>query len=55
MDPSELVQNGQAMPAAMLSFGSRSAVGNEVKVVFGGQVMVHVASHRRFSPPLLTI
>jgi uncharacterized protein (TIGR03067 family) len=40
--PLELVQNGQAMPAAMLSFGSRSAVGNEVKVVFGGQVMVHV-------------
>jgi hypothetical protein len=24
-----------------LAFGSRTAVGNDVKVVFGGQVMVH--------------
>ena len=40
--PVELVQNGQPVPAAMLSMGSRSAIGNEVKVVFAGQVMVHV-------------
>src|SRR5262249_35105061 len=38
----ELVHSGQAVPAAMLSMGSRSAKGNEVKVVFAGQVMVHV-------------
>jgi uncharacterized protein (TIGR03067 family) len=39
--PVHLVQNGKAMPAQWLSFGSRTTVGNEVKVVFGGQVMVH--------------
>jgi uncharacterized protein (TIGR03067 family) len=39
--PVELVRDGQRMPDQWLAFGSRSAVGNEVKVVFGGQVMVH--------------
>ena len=29
------------MPAAWLAYGSRTARGNEVKVVFGGQTMVH--------------
>jgi uncharacterized protein (TIGR03067 family) len=29
------------MPEQWLAFGSRTSVGNEVKVVFGGQVMVH--------------
>ncbi len=36
-----LVAKGEEMRADWLSFGSRSASGNEVKVVFGGQVMVH--------------
>jgi uncharacterized protein (TIGR03067 family) len=37
----ELIRDGIKMPAEWLSFGSRTATGNEVKVVFGGQVMVH--------------
>ena len=37
----ELVTDGKAMPAQWLSYGSRTASGNEVKVVFGGQTMVH--------------
>jgi uncharacterized protein (TIGR03067 family) len=36
-----IVRDGQEMPTDWLSFGSRTATGNEVKVVFGGQVMVH--------------
>jgi uncharacterized protein (TIGR03067 family) len=36
-----LVRDGQEMPAEWLTFGSRTSTGNEVKVVFGGQVMVH--------------
>lgn len=36
-----LVRDGQEMPADWLPFGSRTVAGNEVKVVFGGQVMVH--------------
>jgi uncharacterized protein (TIGR03067 family) len=39
--PVELAMDGKPMPAQWLSYGSRSATGNEVKVVFGGQVMVH--------------
>ena len=39
--PVHLVRDGKVMPAQWLSFGSRTMVGNEVKVVFGGQVMVH--------------
>jgi len=37
----ELVRDGTTMPAEWLSFGSRVATGNDVKVVFGGQTMVH--------------
>jgi uncharacterized protein (TIGR03067 family) len=37
----ELVRDGKPMPAEWLSYGSRTASGNEVKVVFGGQTMVH--------------
>lgn len=39
--PVQLVMNGKPMPDQWLAFGSRTAVGNEVKVVFGGQTMVH--------------
>ena len=37
----ELNQNGQAMPNEWLAFGFRTTKGNETKVVFGGQVMLH--------------
>ena len=37
----ELNRDGTEMPAEWLSFGSRVTTGNETKVVFGGQVMVH--------------
>lgn len=36
-----LVARGEAMRSDWLAFGTRSARGNEVKVTFGGQVMVH--------------
>ncbi len=39
--PVTLITNGQPLPAAMLMMGSRTVSGNETKVVFGGQVMVH--------------
>jgi uncharacterized protein (TIGR03067 family) len=39
--PVELVMDGKPMPPQWLAFGSRIAAGNEVKVVFGGQTMVH--------------
>lgn len=39
--PVELVMNGKALPAAHLAHGSRTATGNVVKVVFGGQTMIH--------------
>jgi uncharacterized protein (TIGR03067 family) len=39
--PVKLVTDGTPMPDEWLSFGSRTTVGNEVKVIFGGQVMVH--------------
>ena len=39
--PVALITNGQPLPAALLSMGSRTVTGNETKVVFGGQVMVH--------------
>ncbi|HYM22262.1 MAG TPA: TIGR03067 domain-containing protein [Vicinamibacterales bacterium] len=38
----ELVTDGQPMKAEWLAFGSRTTDGNEMKVVFGGQVMAHV-------------
>jgi len=37
----ELIQGGKPMPPEWLSFGSRTTTGNEMKVVFGGQTMVH--------------
>jgi uncharacterized protein (TIGR03067 family) len=40
--PTQLVQDGQALAEPMLAFGARSVTGNEVKVIFGGQTMVHV-------------
>ena len=39
--PVALVTSGSPLQAAMLSFGSRTIAGNETRVVFGGQVMVH--------------
>lgn len=39
--PTALTRDGKTMPDQWLSFGSRVASGNEVKVVFGGQTMVH--------------
>ncbi len=39
--PVEIVTDGKPMPAKWMEYGSRTAVGNEVKVVFGGQTMVH--------------
>jgi uncharacterized protein (TIGR03067 family) len=40
--PLRLVTNGEEMKADWLPFGSRTSAGNEAKVVFGGQVMLHV-------------
>lgn len=37
----ELVRDGKPLPRAFLSAGQRVAEGNEVRVTFGGQVMVH--------------
>ena len=37
----ELVTNGKPAPAEWLTFGSRTMTGNELRVVFGGQTMVH--------------
>jgi uncharacterized protein (TIGR03067 family) len=37
----ETVLNGKSLPEMMLKTGSRSTVGNETTVVFGGQTMVH--------------
>ena len=39
--PTQLTLDGTPMPNEWLSFGSRVATGNEIKVVFGGQTMVH--------------
>ncbi|HTM20419.1 MAG TPA: TIGR03067 domain-containing protein, partial [Kofleriaceae bacterium] len=39
----ELVINGKAPPAQWLAHGSRTMDGNQVKVVFGGQTVVHAA------------
>jgi uncharacterized protein (TIGR03067 family) len=39
--PLELVTNGTPMDRNWLAFGSRTQSGNETKVVFGGQTMVH--------------
>lgn len=37
----ELVSDGKPLPENWLPMGSRTMTGNEVKVVFGGQTMVH--------------
>jgi uncharacterized protein (TIGR03067 family) len=37
----ELVTGGKPAPEQWLTFGSRTMTGNELKVVFGGQTMVH--------------
>ncbi len=39
--PVRLVTNGEEMAADWLSFGVRTSTGNEVQVIFGGQLMVH--------------
>jgi uncharacterized protein (TIGR03067 family) len=39
--PVQLVTDGQPLAEQWLAYGSRTCAGNEVKVVFGGQVMVH--------------
>ena len=43
--PVRLVRDGQALPAMMLKVGKREGVRNEVKVTFGGQVIVHALVH----------
>lgn len=37
----ELVTDGKTAPEQWLTFGARTMTGNELKVVFGGQTMVH--------------
>jgi uncharacterized protein (TIGR03067 family) len=39
--PVKIVHNGQALPTAMLSTGLRSGKQNELKVTFGGQLIIH--------------
>jgi len=39
--PIELVTDGAPMDSKWLAFGGRTQIGNETKVVFGGQTMVH--------------
>lgn len=39
--PVSLVTSGQPLQDAFLGYGSRTQTGNETKVVFGGQTMVH--------------
>jgi uncharacterized protein (TIGR03067 family) len=39
--PLALVSDGKPLAKPMLAYGSRTMIGNETKVVFGGQVMVH--------------
>ena len=39
--PVELVMDAKPMAEAWLAYGSRTAAGNEIKVIFGGQTMVH--------------
>ena len=39
--PTELKTAGQALAPMMLAYGSRTMMGAETKVVFGGQTMVH--------------
>jgi uncharacterized protein (TIGR03067 family) len=39
--PLALVTDGKPLDASLLSYGSRTITGNETKVIFGGQVMLH--------------
>jgi uncharacterized protein (TIGR03067 family) len=39
--PTVLVRDGKPLPDQWLAFGSRTVVGNDVTVVFGGQTVVH--------------
>jgi uncharacterized protein (TIGR03067 family) len=39
--PLSLVTDGKPLDQSLLSFGSRTVSGNETKVVFGGQIMLH--------------
>jgi uncharacterized protein (TIGR03067 family) len=39
--PLQLIHNGQPLAQTFLPMGSRITTGNEMKVVFGGQVQVH--------------
>jgi uncharacterized protein (TIGR03067 family) len=48
----QLVRDGEPLRADWLPFGSRTMTGTEMKVIFGGQVMVHakVRIDERASP-----
>jgi uncharacterized protein (TIGR03067 family) len=37
----KIVRDGQEVPATMLTTGHRSATKNEVKITFGGQMIIH--------------
>jgi uncharacterized protein (TIGR03067 family) len=39
--PTKIVRDGAELPKTMLRVGRRSAAKNEVKITFGGQVMIH--------------
>jgi uncharacterized protein (TIGR03067 family) len=39
--PLALVTDGKPLDKSMLSFGCRTITGNETKIIFGGQVMLH--------------
>ena len=39
--PTRLVNDGKPLGPDLLRYGSRTMTGNETKVVFGGQVMLH--------------
>jgi uncharacterized protein (TIGR03067 family) len=39
--PTQLIFNGQPLAEMLLPMGSRITTGNEMKVIFGGQVQVH--------------
>ncbi len=37
----KIVRDGQSLPSPMLRLGHRSATKNEIRITFGGQVMIH--------------
>ncbi len=53
--PVTLITDGQPLAAAMLSYGSRTMRGNETKVIFGGQVMVHAKIRLDESPTPIAV